>query len=1133
MLKIPMNNRKMSKRVSIYGRSLQVREHEFCRINRPEYCNLRMFEGLAWMERIVGLIRKIAGGLCGTKNLVSVSTTHGGFIPMEASGCFDRVYLMDTDPDHAEDIRANGGGELLNCPEDLDDSTNVWLCLSGSIPHGFCQGSIVLTPLTESVVDGFVSFVFEEVRIHVSPGALDEFERVLRYYIGVDRSIVYDNLINLCIMVRNAGPLFERILRENMNIIDRWTILDTGSTDETLEIIERVLVGKKEGGLYREPFINFRDSRNRLLDLAGKECKFNIMLDDTYIVRGDLRAFLTETRSDQYSSSFQVMIHSDDFVYGSNRITKSACGLRYIHKIHEIINDKGNTIVLIPEDRAWIEDIRTDEMHRRSMDRKQSDIVLLLEELEDDPQNPRTYYYLAQTYAQTGEFDKALHFFLERCRFVDSGFSQERVDSMIEAARIASHRLGRPWEECEPMFEEAYRMDPRRPEGPYFMGVHYFDVGDIPRAHKHLKKAFEIGFPEVCQFSLRPTLSFHFAPKLLARCCYSVDDFRTGEACTAFFLQHNDGSADDYAEMASWHEIYKRLNILEGYMGKPYCPPKPVCCFVADGGFGVGWNGSSIRTTGVGGSETHTIEMARRIRERGVFDVWVFCNTPNGATEVCDGVVYTSLDNFYKFVGTTYVHSCIVSRFSEYIPVAFRGYADRVFLFLHDLSPSGCVIPLDPKLRRIFCLSEWHAGFFTSSFPTLTDKTTSLYYGIDDSRFFSDHNGDRWRFIYSSMPDRGLVVLLRMWPRIREMIPGARLDVFCDIHHPWCSRVQPAMMDEVRSTLRRFSEESHGVVVHGWVPKERLAEGWREAGVWLYPCIFTETFCLTALEAALSRTLAITNHLGALAETVGDRGIIIDGDPLTDEWQTRALDALRDVLHRKDKADGLIDRNQEWASAMTWSRQADRLHDEHLMADPIEVKGMFNWTHDIPAGSRVVFEGILDRFGSDRERTRILEVGTYTGTSLIEMVRRIPGSEGCGLDAWSDYEEDGRVRHIQDLRVMDSFFANIRSHGLEDRITAVRSDSVSAMMGWIRSGRTFDIIYVDGCHRALDCYADLVLAWELLVDGGLFIIDDYLFRRDKVLDSPYEAVNRFIERTSCRVLHSGYRVFLEKNLKIQ
>lgn len=42
-----------------------------------------------------------------------------------------------------------------------------------------------------------------------------------------------------------AEAQFENMLTKNLNIIDRWTILDTGSTDETLEIINRVLIGKK------------------------------------------------------------------------------------------------------------------------------------------------------------------------------------------------------------------------------------------------------------------------------------------------------------------------------------------------------------------------------------------------------------------------------------------------------------------------------------------------------------------------------------------------------------------------------------------------------------------------------------------------------------------------------------------------------------------------------------------------------------------------------------------------------------------------------------------------------------------------------------------------------------------------
>ena len=90
----------------------------------------------------------------------------------------------------------------------------------------------------------------------------------------------FDNLVCLAMIVKDAGPNFENILTENLNYIDQWCILDTGSTDGTQETINRVLSGKK-GKLHHQPFTNFRDSRNHCLDLAGESCKFILMLDDT------------------------------------------------------------------------------------------------------------------------------------------------------------------------------------------------------------------------------------------------------------------------------------------------------------------------------------------------------------------------------------------------------------------------------------------------------------------------------------------------------------------------------------------------------------------------------------------------------------------------------------------------------------------------------------------------------------------------------------------------------------------------------------------------------------------------------------------------------------------------------------
>ena len=78
-----------------------------------------------------------------------------------------------------------------------------------------------------------------------------------------------------------------------------------------------------------------------------------------------------------------------------------------------------------------------------------------------------------------------------------------------------------------------------------------------------------------------------------------------------------------------------------------------------------------------------------------------------------------------------------------------------------------------------------------------------------------------------------------------------------------------------------------GVEIHGWVSKKELANAWSKADIWLYPCIFEETFCLTALEAAATKTLAISTPLAALNETISNRGILISGNPMDNEWQDK------------------------------------------------------------------------------------------------------------------------------------------------------------------------------------------------------------------------------------------------------
>jgi predicted O-methyltransferase YrrM len=927
-----------------------------------------------------------------------------------------------------------------------------------------------------------------------------------------------------------------------MAYFDRCTILDTGSTDDTIDIINRVLVGKKKGQLFQEPFINFRDSRNRCLDLAGNSCKFLTMLDDTYVIQGGLREFLTEVRGDQLATSFTIYIQSDDTIYGSNRIIKNKSGLRYVHRIHEVITDKNNINIVIPKELVTIDDRRFDYMETRTMERKQLDLKLLFEEVEENPHDPRAYYYLAQTYNLLEDYEKSFYYFTKRAEFTNSGFVQERVDALFESARIANFKLNKPWEMVEELYNKCYKADESRPESLYFIGIHYYLENNMRKAYGYFKKAFEIGFPVHCQYSLKPTLSYHFLPKFLCKICYELNDYELGKQSAELFLKNNLPNADSYDEIMSWYKIYEKLTIIPyDTKSKPRVPQKPIFCFHADGGFNY-WSGSSIQTIGVGGSETYIIEMARYIQKSGLFNVYVFCNCQE--EENFEDVIYKPLAEYYTFIKENYIHTCIVSRYSEYLPVTFKGWTENVYMVVHDLTPTGIVIPMDKKLKKIFCLTEWHVDYLSQIYPSLKDILTPFYYGIDFNNFKNDNNilKQQYKFIYSSFPNRGLLQLLQMWPKIYQFQPQASLHIYCDINGKWVNDVQPQMMQQIRELFKeyRVEENNMNIYYHGWVNKRVLADAWLSADIWFYPCTFMETFCLTALEAATTRTLAITNNLAALQNSVGHRGVVIKGDPIEAEWQEKALEKIKKYLDPANAylKDELIERNYEWASTLSWESRAKQLLNDYIIPiSKYEYKGMYNWTDDLPFGHKKYFLEAIEYFNnyyvklrSDTEPIKVLEVGTYTGISLIHILQLIPNSVGIGLDKWSNYNEIELLENMDELEIEASFYKNIKTAGLEERIQGMKGDSYDVLFDMLRENKIFDFIYIDGSHLSFDCYSDLILSWKLLNRGGLLAIDDYLYNQGVVIDSPFEGVNHFLKKHQheIKILHKGYRVFLVK-----
>jgi glycosyltransferase involved in cell wall biosynthesis len=948
------------KDVTINHKTYQVNDSEYnIETNKPQFCNLKILQHVGEHERVISLLSEINQLVLMSSSkkytqLVSIGVTHGGYMEIQLATKFHSIYYSCNDdhnniqtnilhhkisnitttrqkPIHEEIIVKCENQEIQEILSGYGDIANIFVLIN-------CKNE------KQIVLDKYKIYILSrtscEIAVLVTLHLVDIFEMHFQYYLQQKNSnlLEYDNLIHYALMVKNGGETLREVIRANLPFIDEYTILDTGSTDGTVELLqEEFNTHKKKGKIIREPFLNFRDSRNRCLELCGQRCKYIVMLDDTYILRNDLRLFLESVRGDQFSDSFSMYILSDDVEYGSNRIIRSdRKHLRYKYKIHEVITPVNNNNVIIPKEFAYIFDVRSDYMEERTMTRKQYDIEILNEMVADDPADSRAYYYLGQTYNLLNEYEKAYENFLQRVNHPDEGFIQEKIDAYFEAARLANFQLAnKPWAEVEALYEKAYELDRSRPDSLYFIGIHYYMSGEFGKAYGYFKQAYAVGYPEHCQYSLKPSLSYYYLPKFLVEVCYHMKDYALGYEVCQFFTEHekkregnwwkkiDPGMLEvDIYTMKCWEKIYGHILVSKNPSFTAQVEEiKKRLIFIVNGGFAT-WRGSDILKKGMGGSETFIVEISKYIRKNnyGEFEeVIVFCNCGEDGEEEYEGVLYRDLRKYQDYLDANYCDLVVVSRYPEYLGALYNHKnVEKVMLILHDLIPSGEVMLRHEKLSKIMLLSQYHKNVFDGMFGTLRDLTTVFGYGVSGPGIDSAGGKVKNRFIYSSMANRGLYYLLLMWRDIRKVLVDATLYIHCEIYnHKWLDSLCKEEMEDIRRMVKDLEKE--GVVYKGWVGKKELYTSWAEAEVWFYPTTFLETFCLTALEAGISKTLVVTMNVGSLPEVVGDRGVVLNYNVMTEEGRGKILGELFVAVKKKKD---YIERNYRHCMGLSWEDRA-------------------------------------------------------------------------------------------------------------------------------------------------------------------------------------------------------------------
>jgi len=287
------------------------------------------------------------------------------------------------------------------------------------------------------------------------------------------------------------------------------------------------------------------------------------------------------------------------------------------------------------------------------------------------------------------------------------------------------------------------------------------------------------------------------------------------------------------------------------------------------------WSPLSVDEGGIGGSETCAVHVAREFVKKG-WKAIVFGDCA-GLERDYDGVSYADYRKFEGFAAKTKIDFFVSSRRTDIFSLPIR--AAKKAVWVHDVwldSNGKANLRLD-QYDRIFCLSPWHKKFFLNHHQGVPEgKIHVTRDGVDLGRFEGKVRKIPGRMIYSSSPDRGLELLLDLLPQIQKEVPEAEVHIYYGFEN-WekaaRSRNDQGQIALIEKLKKKFQQP--GVIYRGRVGQKTLAKEFMKAQLWAYPTWFTETFCITGVEAMTSGTPIVTTDVGALVTTVGDAGILL------------------------------------------------------------------------------------------------------------------------------------------------------------------------------------------------------------------------------------------------------------------
>lgn len=262
-------------------------------------------------------------------------------------------------------------------------------------------------------------------------------------------------------IVKDEAHVIARCLKSVKNIIDYWVIVDTGSIDNTIEIIKEEM---KEipGEVHQREWKNFGHNRTEALQLARGMGKYALIIDADEV----LEVNQSFDKSSMVADSYMIQIEYGSLSYGTTRFLMNDKEWEYIGVIHNYPSCKNAA------PGGHLDSIRVIHIHdgKRASDPMKTwkDVITLTDAICSDPHNPNSRYvfYLAQTYKELNQLDLAIHFYQKRAD-QENTWEEERWYAQYQVVKMKQQRgddldslinpflkvyEARPWR-CEPLYD--------------------------------------------------------------------------------------------------------------------------------------------------------------------------------------------------------------------------------------------------------------------------------------------------------------------------------------------------------------------------------------------------------------------------------------------------------------------------------------------------------------------------------------------------------------------------------------------------------------------------------------------------------------------------------------------------------